>query len=390
MKAIIIGGGIGGMAAAAAFTMRGAEVVLLERAPAFAEIGAGIALLPNALRALDMLGLGEPLREHALSTAQAGVRDAAGRWLSRVNTADLERRYGQWVMIHRADLLDVLRAKVPPAALRPGTEVRDVRPDGTVVHAGGTLTGDLVVGADGLRSVTRRSLWPDAPAPRYAGYTTWRWIVPPMDVGEGLETWGRGQRFGYATLPDGRVYCYAMYAAPPGTTCGLADLRRRYAGWHHPIPALLDGAQEGTLLQHDTYELPDLATFVSGRTALLGDAAHAMTPNVGQGACQALEDAVVLAAEVAERGTAAGLRAYDLARRPRTQMVVRRSRRIGLVAQWTAPPLVALRDTVMRMMPYATFVRSFRPLVDWPPASGAERPAVGTGAPPPAGSLRDH
>ncbi|PZG52853.1 hypothetical protein C1I98_06675 [Spongiactinospora gelatinilytica] len=163
---------------------------------------------------------------------------------------------------------------MPPAALRPGTEVRDIRPDGTVVHAGGTLTGDLVVGADGLRSVTH--------------------------------------------------------------------------------------------------------------------AAHAMTPNVGQGACQALEDAVVLAAEVAERGTAAGLRAYDLARRPRTQMVVRRSRGIGPVAHWTAPPLVALRDTVMRMMPYASLVRSFRPLVDWPAASGAERPAVGTGAPPPAGSLRDH
>jgi 2-polyprenyl-6-methoxyphenol hydroxylase-like FAD-dependent oxidoreductase len=273
-------------------------------------------------------------------------------------------------MVHRADLLDVLRAHVPEAALRPGVEVRAVRPDGVVLHADGEVRGDLVVGADGIRSVTRRSVWPDAPAPRYAGYTTWRMIAPPMDVGQGIEAWGRGERFGYAPLPDGRVYCYAMLDAPEaGAGGGLTDLRRRFAGWHHPIPALLDSVAERALLQHDTYELPDLGGYVRGRVALLGDAAHAMTPNLGQGAGQALEDAVVLAATVAESGVPDGLAAYDRARRPRTQMIVRRSRRIGKVANLRFPPLVALRDSAMRLMPRSTFIRSFEPVVDWPAGS---------------------
>ncbi|TDD38944.1 FAD-dependent monooxygenase [Saccharopolyspora elongata] len=158
---------------------------------------------------------------------------------------------------------------------------------------------DLVVGADGIGSTTRRSIWGPQPAPRYAGYSTWRMIVATRPVGEAAETWGRGERFGYSPLPDGRTYCYAMVNAPQSRGGGLTELRERFRDWHTPIPALLDGAQEADVLHHDTYELPDLDTYVAGKVALLGDAAHAMTPNLGQGACLALEDAVVLASAVA-------------------------------------------------------------------------------------------
>ena len=363
MRAIIIGGGIAGLASALALTRGGWQVEVLERAPEFSEVGAGLSLWPNALRALDALGVGERVRGRAVLEGQVGIRDASGRWLSRVDTAGLARRYGLTVMIHRADLLAVLRDAVPGEALRPGVTVSGVRPDGTVVHSGGQSRAGLVVGADGVRSVTRRSVWPDAPAPRYAGYTSWRLVTPPVPVTEAAESWGAGERFGYAPLPDGRIYCYATANAPEGAAdAGLAGLRRRFAGWHDPIPALLEAADPGAELHHDLYELPPLKTYARGGVVLAGDAAHAMTPNLGQGACQALEDAVVLG-NVAADGH--GMGAYDRQRRPRTQMITRRSRRIGAAAQWASPAMVNVRNTALRLLPASSFARSLAPVLDW-------------------------
>ncbi|MFG3259347.1 FAD-dependent monooxygenase [Streptomyces sp. NPDC048172] len=373
MKAVVVGGGIGGLAAAVALHARGWDIEVHERAEEFTGIGAGLAVQPNALRALDALDLGDAVRERAATEPPLGIRHAGGRWLIRNDTAELERRYGRWVMLPRAELIDLLRARIPEGALRPGSAVTDVRPDGTVRYRGGESAGDLVVGADGIRSVTRQAVLPDAPAPRYAGYSTWRFIAPPLSgaVAEGsVETWGRGERFGYAPLPDGRVYCYVMANAPQGHSNGspedeMAALRSRFARWHEPIPSLLAAAEPGAVLRHDTYELPDLPTFVGHRTALLGDAAHAMTPNLGQGACQAIEDAAGLAAALDRAGgdTAAGLDAYDRARRPRAQMIVRRSRRVGGAAQWSSPALTALRNMGLRMTPGSSFARSLAPVI---------------------------
>jgi 2-polyprenyl-6-methoxyphenol hydroxylase-like FAD-dependent oxidoreductase len=363
MKAIILGGGIGGLASALALTREGWQVEVLERSPEFTEAGAGLSLWPNALRALDALGVGEPVRGLAALEGQGGIRDAAGRWLSRTDTAELERRYGPVAMIHRADLLAVLRAAVPAGALHPLVTVTGVRPDGTVLHSGGESRADLVVGADGVRSVTRQSVWPDVPGPRYAGYTSWRAVSRPVPVAESSESWGRGERFGYAPLPDGRVYWFAVANAPEGARDdGLAGLRRRFGGWHDPIPALLQAADPGAVLHHDLYELPPLKTYTSGNVVLVGDAAHAMTPNLGQGACQALEDAVVLGNVMAR---ANGLDTYDRQRRPRTQMIARRSRRIGLAAQWASPAAVSLRNTALRLLPSSSLARSLAPVLDW-------------------------
>ena len=364
-KAVVVGGGIGGLAAAVALGRRGWQVEVLEQADRSAGAGAGLSLWPNALRALEELGLADAVRARAALGGPAGIRDRGGRWLSRTDTAEIGRRYGRVAMVHRADLLGILLDAVPGPALRHGVTVRGVRPDGTVLHSAGTSRGDLVVGADGIHSAVRRTLWPDAAPPRYAGYTAWQTVTAPVPVGDSSESWGHGERFGYAELADGRVYCFAVANAPQGRDGeGLAGLRRRFAGWHDPIPALLAAAGPDEVLHHDLFDLPPLPTYVRGGVVLLGDAAHAMTPNLGQGACQALEDAVVLAAALDGGG---GLPAYDRQRRPRTRMVAARARRLGTVAQWAWPPAVALRNTALRLTPRSSFVRSLAPLVEWTP-----------------------
>ncbi|GAA3310183.1 hypothetical protein GCM10020295_76560 [Streptomyces cinereospinus] len=194
--ATVVGGGIGGLAAAVALHRRGWQVEVLERAPEFTEVGAGISLWPNALRALEALGLAGAVRALGAVEATGGVRDRRGRWLSRTDNAELTRRFGHpLVVLHRADLLRALVEALPTGSLRPDSEVHAVRDDthGPVVeHRGGTSRPDLVVGADGLRSAVRRALWPAAAPPRYAGYTAWRMVTGPLAAppAEGAETWG--------------------------------------------------------------------------------------------------------------------------------------------------------------------------------------------------------
>ncbi|MFF5477734.1 FAD-dependent monooxygenase [Streptomyces sp. NPDC012935] len=371
-KAIVVGGGIGGLATALALTSKGWTVEVLERAPELREVGAGLSLWPNALRALGALGVGDRVRAQAMSESATGIRDDRGRWLSRLDTAEMARRHGTAAMIHRADLLALLAQALPSGVLRTGVEVTGVLPDGSVAHSAGLSSAQLVVGADGIRSAVRNSVWPGAAAPRYAGYATWRAVTGPITIEGSGESWGRGARFGYAALPDGRAYCYAAATAEEGAPLwGLDELRRRFGSWHDPIPALLNATSPDAVLRHDIYELPPLPTFVRGRVALVGDAAHAMTPNLGQGACQALEDAVVLAACMEHPD---GLHAYDAQRRPRTQMITRRAHQVGLMGQWSSRAAVTLRNAALRALPGSSFQKSLDPVLAWQPQGDGATP----------------
>ncbi|MGW2633592.1 FAD-dependent monooxygenase [Streptomyces chattanoogensis] len=374
-SAIVVGGGIGGLAAGVALTRSGWQVKVLERAATFGEVGAGLSLWPNGLRALDAMGVGDQIREQALVETQAGIRNTSGRWLSRTDTQELARRFGPVVMIHRAQLFDILRTALPAGALCAGATVTRISVRGRrveVEHGKGVSQADLLVAADGIDSTVRRSLWPQAPAPRYAGYTAWRLVVDTgRRLSAGGESWGRGERVGIAPLTDGRTYLFCVANAPerqhnPGNE--LAEMRRRFGHWHDPIPQLLTAADEEAVMRHDIYALPPLASFVTGRAALLGDAAHAMTPNLGQGANQALEDAVTLAGLLdAYPDVESALATYDRHRRPRTQMIARRSHRIGIVAQWHSAPAAALRDLMLRLPPGSAMLNALTPILSWQP-----------------------
>jgi 2-polyprenyl-6-methoxyphenol hydroxylase-like FAD-dependent oxidoreductase len=310
------------------------------------------------------------------------MRAPSGRWVVRVDDRQPIR---DLYALHRQDLYAALAGALPAGVLSAGAEVVGTRAGTDRVHVvyrtGGrevTVDADLVVGADGLRSRTRAEHWPAYPGPAYAGYTSWRGVTTPAGPVDGSgETWGRGSRFGIVPLGDGRVYWFATATARATERAGSADgstderagLLRRFADWHAPIPELIAGTDPAQILHHDTYELrTPLPGYVTGRVALVGDAAHAMTPDLGQGACMAIEDAVTLAAALA--GDAAvpdALRRYDGVRRPRTQSVVRASHRMGRFGQAHGPLSRRLRDLAVRLTPPAAAARGMHRVIGWVP-----------------------
>jgi 2-polyprenyl-6-methoxyphenol hydroxylase-like FAD-dependent oxidoreductase len=375
--AVVIGAGIGGLAAAAGLCAAGWHVTVCERAASIEPVGSGLGLAPNGLRALDALGLGDAVRGHAVAQAM-GMRRTDGRWLMRATTATMvSDRFGDpIILLPRSALIEVLLSAIPDGVLALSTAVSAVSASGQVVTSAGELRADLVVAADGVGSAVRTTLWPGGPGLKYPGFTTWRLLAPGNgQAPEMAETWGRGAVFGVMPLADGRVYCYAAAPAKPGERGRgdggeLAELVRRFGGWHEPIPSLLARATPGDVLRHDVAELArPLASFHRGRVALLGDAAHPMTPSLGQGACQALEDAVVLARLVSAPVEAA-LAEYSATRTERTRYVVRWSRRAGAMTTWTSPAAVALRDglaTVVGKLRPGAALRGLDKIYDWRP-----------------------
>ncbi|MQY10384.1 Aurachin C monooxygenase/isomerase [Streptomyces sp. RB5] len=386
-SAVVIGAGVGGLTAAVALGRRGWQVTVLEKAASLEPVGAGIALAPNAQRCLDTVGLGDRVRALAAWQGAGGLRTPRGRWLSRLDAADAERRFGgAVVLLHRAALVGLLAGELPPDALRTGVAA-EVADPGTAGRPARVRAGtreyeaDLVVGADGIDSGVRRVLFPAHPGPAYSGFTAWRAVVevPGLDFAP-HETWGRGALWGSQPLKDGRVYVYGSAVAPRhghAPDDEKSELLRRFGDWHDPVPRLIAATEPAGILRNDISWLEEpLPAFHHGRTALIGDAAHAMTPHLAQGGNQAIEDAVVLAHHVRPAGDpAASLERYTRDRLPRTTEVVRRSRRAGRVTMLRNPVATALRDTAARaastVAPRAA-LKALDGIADWSPPAGQD------------------
>ncbi|HWG27038.1 FAD-dependent monooxygenase [Actinospica sp.] len=386
-RAVIAGAGLGGLTAAVALHQQGWSVAVCERAAELQPVGSGLAVAANGLRALDVVGLGDAVRALAAIQGDAVVRRPDGRVLSRTSGEAIVRRFGEPVVLAlRSTLHELLARSLPDDAIRLGTAATGIDPgdDHTparLLTERGTLEADLVVVADGVDSALRKALFPDHGGPRFSGFTAWRMLVPapsaPCVTGE---TWGHGRVFGVTPLVDGRIYAYAADRAATKTADSAhdigerAELLERFGDWHAPIPELIASADPAAILHHDVYEIAEpLPAYHLGRVAILGDAAHAMTPHLGQGACQAFEDAVTLAAVVSGKpgqSVPTALSRYTELRRPRGADLVRRSHRIGSFTQAASRPGVALRDLAVRaayrLLPDAV-LRSLDPVLAWEP-----------------------
>ncbi|TDC43677.1 NAD(P)/FAD-dependent oxidoreductase [Micromonospora sp. KC213] len=370
--AVVVGAGLGGLAVAGALARSGWQVTLLERSGRVRPEPTAVVLWPNGVRALQALGLGAGLDAIATAVPDGGVRRPDGHWLVQPRPTPADRMP---VVVHREDLHDALIAGLGDRAeLRTGVAVDtvQVRPgQRPAVGAGGHLVeADLVVAADGVDSAVRRRLAPEATVVS-SGSASWRAVIPwyraprfPADQPLGGEVLGAGYRFVAASLGErgssgasrrGGVYWVATAAGaprpePPETQ--LALLRRWYAGWPAPVGALLEATEPDDLVQQEVRELRPLPRAYGfpvgpGGVVLLGDAAHAMPPHLGQGACLAFEDAATLASLLRESTLPDALQAYDRLRRPRAATVVRQTRRMSAVLQARGRLALRARDAAL-------------------------------------------
>jgi 2-polyprenyl-6-methoxyphenol hydroxylase-like FAD-dependent oxidoreductase len=365
----IIGGGIGGVAAAVALHRRGIRATVFERAERIQEVGAGMMLWPNATHVLKELGLLDQVAAASGRNTTFLVRASSGEILMDIATGCFEVPA---LCTRRSDLLAALLNSLPDGAVRLGHELTGIESSGAGVRVhfanGNKTDARALIGADGIRSRVRAHLF-GASAPIYRGYTVFRGIADyagsALPLGSSSETWGQGKRFGMLETGGGRLTWYASANVPadhvddPGGR--KVELLRWFGGWHEPIAGLIEATPPDRILKNGAYDLAPLSHWGRGRITLLGDAAHPCTPNLGQGGCMALEDALTLARFLAHAHSIEhALRRYESARRRRTKRIQRRSLWMGHIGQWENRLLVAGRRYVTGILPAAIFEHNLR------------------------------
>jgi 2-polyprenyl-6-methoxyphenol hydroxylase-like FAD-dependent oxidoreductase len=384
VRIAIIGGGIGGLTTAIALRHSGFEPEVYEQAPALLDVGAAIALWPNAMRVLEHLGLGKKIMEKAGVMTEIRWLDQDGRLINRVSISETSlQQKTPSVALHRADLQATLLHALPTASVHLAHSLVECTQDNeqVVTHFsnGHSIISDLLIAADGIHSRVRTQLVDNA-QPTYRGYTVWRGISPtaPSSIpsSAAIEIHGRGKRFGIGPVGLGRV---GWWAAANGANINPTaeerqadrktwkqgeaiasqyphdtrrELLRLFDGWYRPVLQLIEATPSSSILRTGAFDQPASKTWGSGRVTLLGDAIHPTTPNLGQGGCMAIEDALVLARRFQEHGAdGRSLRRYERNRYKRTAAVTRYSRYYGSVGQWQNFWKTGFRKTVLSLMP---------------------------------------
>ncbi|MGA2928127.1 MAG: FAD-dependent monooxygenase, partial [Solirubrobacteraceae bacterium] len=364
-RALVIGGGIGGLASARALARAGIEARVFERAGSLDQIqvGGAIHVWHNGMRGLQRLELGdqiEALGGPAACVSTAEMRNWRGKLLTSWSPAQTQRKVGApTIGVIRPQLHRVLVGGVEDGVLTLGRECTGVQQDGDGVVAtfadGSSERGDLLIGADGLRSTVRRSLRGDERL-RFARYASWQALCEYRDdaTPDGLFwiVWGPGARFLFYRVSAQTMYWEGIFATeaggsdPPGQR--KQAVAAKFEGWTHPVPAIVAATDEAAIGRADVYDRPPIKTWGEGAITLLGDAAHPMTNAAGQGANTTIEDAVVLGTRLQRNGSdiVAGLRSYEQERIGRTTRIANLAWRLPSFSRWSSPAAVIARDRI--------------------------------------------
>ncbi len=382
MHVMIAGAGIGGCAAAWALQRQGFTVTVFERASELREVGAGLSLWSNATRVLRRLELGHVVEELSVGMADGGLYTHTGEQLARNSMQALNDRYGDPnIVVHRADLLQALVAAVGRDNIRTDASCVGVTQSEDAVtltlKGGDEVTGDVLIGADGIKSTVRGAIGIPLQL-RYSGAVGIRGIVTlaDSDIAPDEDVYGiymgEGRHVGLMPLSEGRAYWFVSESAPlgslPDPDGDRATFSERLAHWPSAISRMIGATPEDAILRNDIYDQRPVSRWCDGRVALLGDAAHATTPNLGQGACQALEDALILAHCLARRSEAPAqaLRDYQHQRKRRAYRVVTASWWAGQMFNMANPLLCTLRNLALQKRGDARNVEQLSWLLDEP------------------------
>lgn len=374
----IVGGGIGGLTLAIALQQKGYAVTVYENAPAIKPLGAGIVLAGNAMKAFTAIGLDQQVLKAGKEMKEFVIFDQQGKTLSRANAEKINATFGvvNTLTLHRADLHAVLLNELFPGTVLLDKNCIDFKQEHDQLKLffgdGSTASADAVIAADGIHSVFRKRLLPSVDL-RYSGYTCWRAVIDQQPGGfnnaVASETWGAGLRFGTVPLSNNRVYWFATADAPmkdAGMAAVTPDLLGdMFKDFHEPIEKIIRQTKQAQLIHNDIMDFAPVKQFAFGPIVLMGDAAHATTPNLGQGACMAIEDAVILANCISKsHDVKTAFMNFERQRIERTTKIVNTSFTLGKVGQFKNPLLVKIRNVGMRLTPERVAEKQLKFLYD--------------------------
>ncbi len=340
LKVIIIGAGIGGLTAGIALSQAGYEVEIYDRVSSLRPVGAGISLWSNGVKILNRLGLGAEIAAIGGEMNAMEYRSTTGELLNHIDLTPLIHQVGQRPYpVARRDLQAML-VQAFPGEVRLSHQCTDFEEDDTGVTAifenGHRARGDLIVAADGIRSQFRRQVLGETVEPKYAGYINWNGLIPADDKLAPPNTWsiyvGEHKRASLMPVGDSRCYFFLDVPLPvdnSAPTAGYqAELKEHFHGWAEPVQQLIDRLDPATTARIPIHDMGPIDRYVRGRVALLGDAAHGTCPDLGQGGCQALEDAWVLSNYLISTniGIQDALKRYESERKERANAVVTKAR----------------------------------------------------------------
>lgn len=371
----ILGGGISGLTTAIALNRVGIKPMVFEAAPEIRALGAGLALAANAMIALDRIGIQDEVMQLGRVLPSFSILDQKGGLITKTDNQRLEALYGvDNFTIHRAELHRLLLSKIDPDSIQTNKRAVDVKQtqDSVTIFFddGSKHKSNFLIAADGIHSVVRKSLLSDS-EPRYAGYTCWRAVInnTELDLAKSSETWGPDGRFGIVPLAQKKLYWFACMNAQPDDPAfkkyKVEDLLHHFGNYHEPIPKILKQTKDESLLWNDINDLKPINQYAFENILLIGDAAHATTPNMGQGACQAIEDAIVLMNEIDNKpDIIQAFKTFENRRLKRTHDIINTSWRIGKIAQMENPFLGHVRNFLFRLIPSSVNEKQLKKLYE--------------------------